>query len=127
MKIGMHIFSANTSMSQGKFTRGLGMCIHNSIHSTLKPLLHPVVHPGCREKSADLQGTLKYLCNFITEFQGSTDAAMKIDMHIFSVCTQYGHKHIHFSRVTYERLAHLHFPCKCCKISPLTCRFACVV
>ena len=61
MKIGMHIFSANASMSQGKFTRGLGMCIHNSIHSTLKPLLHPVVHPGCREKSADYLSTCAIL------------------------------------------------------------------
>ena len=28
---------------------------------------------------------------------------MKIDMHIFSACTQYGHKHINFSRATCTR------------------------
>ena len=39
------------------------------------------VRPGYREKAADLQGTLK-LCDFITEFQGRTDAAMNIGMHI---------------------------------------------
>ena len=65
---------------------------------------------------------LRYPCNFITEFKGRTDSAMKIDMHIFSACTQCGHKHIHFSRVTYERLVHVHFPCKFCKTSPFTCR-----
>ena len=37
---------------------------------------------------------LRYLCDFITEFQCRTDPAMKIDMHIFSTCTQYGHKYI---------------------------------
>ena len=47
---------------------------------------------------------------------------MKIDIHIFSACTQYGHKHIHFSRVTYEGLAQVHSPCKCCMISPFTSR-----
>ena len=49
---------------------------------------------------------LRYTCDFITEFiytrKGRTGPAMKIDMHIFSACMQYGHKHIHFSRVTYE-------------------------
>ena len=65
---------------------------------------------------------LSYTCDFITEFQGRLDPTMNIDMHIFSACTQYGHKRIHFSRVTYERLVHVHFPCKCCKISPFTCR-----
>ena len=66
---------------------------------------------------------LSYPCNFITEFQRRTDPTMKIDMHLFSACTQYGHKHIHFSRVTNERLVHVYFPCKCCKISPFTCLF----
>ena len=65
---------------------------------------------------------LRYTCDFITEFKDRTGPAMKIDMHIFSACTQYGHKRIHFSRVTYKRLAHVHFPCRCCKISPFTCR-----
>ena len=43
---------------------------------------------------------LRYPFNFITEFQGCTDTAMKIDVHIFSAYMQYGHKCIHFSRVT---------------------------
>ena len=67
------------------------------------------------------KGHLSYICDFITEFQGRTDPAMKIDMHIFFACTQYGHTRMHFSKVTYKRLAHVHFPCKCCKISPFTC------
>ena len=79
------------------------------------------VHPGYREKLADLQGTLKVPCNFITEFQGRTDPAINIDMHIFSACMQYGHKRIQFSRAIYKRLAHVHSLCKCYKISPFTC------
>ena len=47
---------------------------------------------------------------------------MTIDMHIFSARMQYGHKCIHFSSVTYGRHAHVHFPCRICKISPFTCR-----
>ena len=62
---------------------------------------------------------LRYPCNFITEYQSRTDPAMEIDMHIFSTFTQYGDKRIHLSRVTYERLAHMHSPCKCCKILPI--------
>ena len=65
---------------------------------------------------------LRYPCNFLAAFQGHINPAMKIDMHIFSVCMQYGDKHIHFSRVTYKRIVHVHSPCKCCKISPFTCR-----
>ena len=68
------------------------------------------------------KGHLSHPCDFITEFQGRKDPVVKIGMHIFSACTQYGHKHINFSRVTYERLAHVHFPCTCCKIAPFTCR-----
>ena len=63
---------------------------------------------------------LRYTCNFMTESQGLTDPAMKIYMHIFYACRQYGHKCSHFSRVTYKGLACVHFPCKCCKISPFT-------
>ena len=47
---------------------------------------------------------------------------MKLAMHIFSSCTQYGHRRIHFSRITNERLAHVHFSRRCSKISPFTCR-----
>ena len=65
---------------------------------------------------------LRYTCDVITEFKYCKGPALKIDMHIFCACTQCGHKRIHLSRVTYERLAHVHFPCKCCKISPFTCR-----
>ena len=36
---------------------------------------------------------LRYTCDFITEFKGHTDPAMKIDMHIFSACMQYGQTH----------------------------------
>ena len=91
----------------------------------LQPILHPVIcaHALVTEKNRLIcKGYLRYPCNFITEFQGRSDPAMKMDMQIFSECTQYGHKCIHFSRVTYERLAIVHFPCKCCKISPVTCR-----
>ena len=35
---------------------------------------------------------------------------MKIGMHIFPVCMQDVYKCIHASRVTYERLAHVHSP-----------------
>ena len=38
----------------------------------------------CKEPS-------RHTCNFITESQGRTDPAMKIDMHIFSACTQCVH------------------------------------
>ena len=38
---------------------------------------------------------------------------MKTDMHIFSACTQDVYKCIHASRVTNERLRHVHSPCKC--------------
>ena len=50
---------------------------------------------------------LRYTCDFITEFKGHTVPAMKIEMHIFTACSQYGHKRIHFSRVTYQRLVHV--------------------
>ena len=82
------------------------------------------VRPGYRENRLICKGHLSYTCNFITEFQGRTDPTMKIDMHIFPACMQYGHKCIHFSRVTYERLAHVHFSCECCKISPFIGRVA---
>ena len=60
-------------------------------------------------KSADFQGTLKaHLRVFTTESQGRTDSAMEIDMHIFSACTQDSYKRIHASRVTCERLRHVH-------------------
>ena len=50
------------------------------------------VHPGYSEKSPNLQGTLKLHLQFYDRSQGCTDTAMKIDMHIFSVCTQYSYK-----------------------------------
>ena len=58
------------------------------------------VRPGYREKSPDLQGTLKSHLHFITESQGRTGPAMKIDMHISCACTQDVYKRIHASRVT---------------------------
>ena len=91
--------------------------------SELKPLLHPIVcaHTSSLQKNRQIcKAHLRYMCNFITEFQGRTDTAMNIDMHIFSVCTEYGHECNHFSRVTYKGLAHVHFPCKCCKTSQFT-------
>ena len=57
------------------------------------------------------KGHLSYPCNFITEYHGRTDPTMKIGMHIFFAYTQYSYKHIHVSRVTYERLAHVQSPC----------------
>ena len=110
--------------------------------------------PGYREKSADLQGILKvfltphrtcmyvlvteknqlickghlrYTCDFITEYQGHTDPTMKTGMHIFSACMHYDYKHIYVSRVTYERLVHMHSPCQCCKISHSLAGFARVI
>ena len=71
------------------------------ICGNLKPLLHPVVHARTSWLQS-CKGHLSYTFDFITEFQGHTDSTMKIDMHIFSACTQYGQKRIHFSRVTYE-------------------------
>ena len=58
------------------------------------------VRPGYREKSPDLQGTLK-AHDFRTKYQGRTGPAKKIDMHIFPACTQDVYKRIHASRVTY--------------------------
>ena len=56
-------------------------CIHMLSPSYIPSYVH--ICPGYREKSPDVQGTL--------------------DMHIFSACTHYGHKHIHFSRETCAR------------------------
>ena len=67
---------------------------------------------------------LRYTYDFITEFKGRTGPAMKTDMHISSACTQHSHKHIHFSRVTYERLTHVHFPCKCSRSPHSLAQFA---
>ena len=35
------------------------------------------------------KGHLSYTCDFLTKYQGRTDPAMKIGMHICSACTQY--------------------------------------
>ena len=40
------------------------------------------VGSGYREKSLICKGHLSYMCNFITEYQGCRDPAMKICMHI---------------------------------------------
>ena len=46
-----------------------------------------LVRPGYREKLVDCKAHLRYMCNFITEFQGHTNPAMEIYMHIFYACT----------------------------------------
>ena len=52
---------------------------------------------------------------------------MKIGMHIFFACTQDGYKHIHVSRVTYERLAQVHSPASVVGSPHLLTLFACAV
>ena len=54
------------------------------------------------------KGHLNYSCDFIREYKHHTNPTMKISMHIFSTCKQYGYKCIHVSRVTYKRLAYVH-------------------
>ena len=44
--------------------------------------LYVHVCPGHREISAYFQATFKFMCNFITEYQGCIYPAMKIGMHI---------------------------------------------
>ena len=69
------------------------------------------VHSGYRENRLIGKGHLSYTCDFIKEYQGGTDPAMKIGMHIFSASTQWSCKIIHISRVTSERVAHVHSTC----------------
>ena len=51
------------------------------------------------------------MCDFITEYQGHRDPALKIGMHISSARSMAtsGYKCIHVSRGIYERLGHVHF------------------
>ena len=65
------------------------------------------------------KGPSRHTYDFRTKYQGCTGPTMKAGMHIFPACTQGICKRIHASRVTYERLVHVHSPCKCCRFSPI--------
>ena len=62
----------------------------------VKPLLHPIVHARTswlqRKNRLICMGPSKYTCDFMTEYGGRTDTAMKIGMHIIlcvhAVCQQ---------------------------------------
>ena len=56
------------------------------------------------------KGPSRHTCDFRTKCQGRTGPAMKISMQIFPACMQDVYKRIHASRVTYERLVHVHSP-----------------
>ena len=82
-------------------------------------------HPTCTyvlvtEKNRLIcKGPSRHTYDFRTKYQGRTGLAMKIGMHIFPACTQDIYKRIRASRVTYERLVHVHSPYKCCRFSPI--------
>ena len=79
----------------------------------LKPLLHPIVRARMswlQRKIVYLQGTPKLHLRFYNRISKSHRPRSENWHAQFSACTQYGYKRIHISRVTYEILAHLHFP-----------------
>ena len=66
-------------------------CLDNNIASPEAPLTspHTCMYILVTEKNRLIcKGHLSYTCVFITEFQGRTDPAMKIDIHIFSACAR---------------------------------------